>query len=199
MFTRQDFSQASVCGPYENKSDPFSLSSAQRQPRERALFAPVGQQLAKGHRDAAVGALDEARSGLAPQVTGLTAASSATRDGSSDCPRGASGTSCARRASHRFLARDPPARQPLLDAPSATIPAVIRIGAHHMELTAVLTLAEEGGYIALNPETGTTTQGETVEEAVANLREATALYLEEFPLVSLGHPVVTTFSLPEHA
>ena len=28
-----------------------------------------------------------------------------------------------------------------------------------MELTAVLTPAEVGGYIALNPETGTTTQG----------------------------------------
>ena len=68
-----------------------------------------------------------------------------------------------------------------------------------MELTAVLTPAEEGGYIALNPETGTTTQGETVEEAVANLREATALYLDEFPLISRGHPVVTTFSLPAHA
>ena len=68
-----------------------------------------------------------------------------------------------------------------------------------MELTAVLTPADEGGYIALNPETGTTTQGETVEEADANLREATALYLEEFPLVSRGHPVVTTFSLPAHA
>ena len=46
-----------------------------------------------------------------------------------------------------------------------------------MELTAVLTHAEEGGFVALNPETGTTTQGETVEEAVANLKEATALYL----------------------
>jgi predicted RNase H-like HicB family nuclease len=68
-----------------------------------------------------------------------------------------------------------------------------------MELTAVLTPAEEGGYVALNPETGTTTQGETVEEAVANLREATALYLSEFPLASRGHPVVTTFSVPEHA
>jgi predicted RNase H-like HicB family nuclease len=68
-----------------------------------------------------------------------------------------------------------------------------------MELTAVLTPADEGGYIALNPETGTTTQGETVEEAVENLREATALYLEEFPLVSRGHPVVTTFSIPAHA
>lgn len=68
-----------------------------------------------------------------------------------------------------------------------------------MELTAVLSPAEEGGYVALNPETGTTTQGETVEEAVANLREATALYLEEFPLVARGRPVVTTFSVPEHA
>ena len=30
-----------------------------------------------------------------------------------------------------------------------------------MELSAVLTPATEGGFIALNPETGTTTQGET--------------------------------------
>ncbi len=66
-----------------------------------------------------------------------------------------------------------------------------------MELTAVLTHAEEGGFIALNPETGTTTQGETVEEAVANLRDATALYLAEFPLPSFGHPVVTMFTIPE--
>lgn len=68
-----------------------------------------------------------------------------------------------------------------------------------MELTAVLTPAEEGGYIALNPETGTTTQGETVEEAIANLQEATALYLSEFPVHVSGHPLVTTFSVPTHA
>lgn len=68
-----------------------------------------------------------------------------------------------------------------------------------MECTAVSTPAEEGGFVALNPETGTTTQGETIEEAVANLREATAVYLEEFPQVTRGHPVVTVFSLPEHA
>ena len=61
------------------------------------------------------------------------------------------------------------------------------------------TPAEEGGYIALNPETGTTTQGDSVEEAVANLKEATALYLSEFPLPIPGHPVVTTFSLPAYA
>jgi predicted RNase H-like HicB family nuclease len=68
-----------------------------------------------------------------------------------------------------------------------------------MELTAVLTHAEEGGFVALNPETGTTTQGETVEEAIANLREATAVYLSEFPLSSKGYPLVTMFSVPEYA
>lgn len=68
-----------------------------------------------------------------------------------------------------------------------------------MQLTAVLTHAEEGGYIALNPETGTTTQGETMEEALSNLQEATALYLEEFPIVAFGHPFITTFDVPAHA
>ena len=68
-----------------------------------------------------------------------------------------------------------------------------------MELTAVLSPAEEGGYIALNPETGTTSQGETVEDAIANLQEATGLYLSEFPVLAPGHPLVTTFSVPVHA
>ncbi len=68
-----------------------------------------------------------------------------------------------------------------------------------MELTAVLTPAEEGGYVAFNPETGTTTQGETVEEAIANLQEATALYLSEFPNHAPGHALLTTFSVPAHA
>ena len=68
-----------------------------------------------------------------------------------------------------------------------------------MELTAVLTPAEEGGYVALNPETGTTTQGETVEEAIANLQEAMVFYLSEFPILVPGHPLVTTFSVTTHA
>ena len=42
-----------------------------------------------------------------------------------------------------------------------------------MELTAVLSPAEEGGYGAFNHETGTTTEGESIEEALVNLREAT--------------------------
>ena len=44
-----------------------------------------------------------------------------------------------------------------------------------MELSAVLTPAPEGGYTAFNPETGTTTQGETLEEALTNLREASVI------------------------
>jgi predicted RNase H-like HicB family nuclease len=70
---------------------------------------------------------------------------------------------------------------------------------NHMELSAVLTPAPEGGYVAYNPETGTTTQGETVEEALANLREATELYLEEFPFVVPGRPLLTSFHVAEHA
>ena len=64
-----------------------------------------------------------------------------------------------------------------------------------MILTAVITAAEEGGFVALNPETGTTTQGESIEEAMQNLKEATSLYLEEFPLQITTHPMVTTFEV----
>ncbi len=64
-----------------------------------------------------------------------------------------------------------------------------------MLFTAVLIPAEEGGFVALNPETGSTTQGESVPEAIAKLREATELYLEEFPIQSAGQPLVTTFEV----
>ena len=52
---------------------------------------------------------------------------------------------------------------------------------------------EDDLYVAECPEVGTVSQGSTVEEAVANLREATELYLEEFPSVSQGRPLVTVF------
>ncbi len=68
-----------------------------------------------------------------------------------------------------------------------------------MELSAVLTPAPESGYVALNPETGTTTQGESIEEALLNLQEATELYLEEFPLTMSGRSLLTTFQVPAHA
>jgi len=68
-----------------------------------------------------------------------------------------------------------------------------------MILNAILTPAPEGGFVALNPETGTTTQGENVDEALKNLREATELYLEEFPLTATGSSLLTTIDVAVHA
>ncbi len=48
-------------------------------------------------------------------------------------------------------------------------------------------------YVAECPEVGTVSQGYTIEEAVANLKEATELYLEEFPLPEVTRPLLTTF------
>ena len=64
-----------------------------------------------------------------------------------------------------------------------------------MLLTAVITEAEEGGFIAFNPETGTTTPGENYLEAIENLKEATSLYLDEFPMKLHSHSVMTTFEI----
>lgn len=46
---------------------------------------------------------------------------------------------------------------------------------------------------AFNPEIEMMTQAATVEETLANLREATTLYLEELPLVASERPLLTTF------
>jgi predicted RNase H-like HicB family nuclease len=64
-------------------------------------------------------------------------------------------------------------------------------------LTAVIHREEEM-YVAECPEVGTVSQGETVEEAVENLKEATELYLEEFPLVETEKPILTVFEVPVH-
>ncbi len=52
---------------------------------------------------------------------------------------------------------------------------------------------EEEMYVAECPEVGTVSQGTTVDEAIANLKEATELYLEEFPLPDTDRPMLTTF------
>lgn len=54
---------------------------------------------------------------------------------------------------------------------------------------------EEDMYVAKCPEVGTVSQGSTIEKAVANLKEATELYLEEFPLKEESHPILTTFDV----
>ena len=52
---------------------------------------------------------------------------------------------------------------------------------------------EDNLYVAECPETSTVSQGESVEEALVNLKEATELYLEEFPQPNFEHPILTTF------
>jgi predicted RNase H-like HicB family nuclease len=58
---------------------------------------------------------------------------------------------------------------------------------------------EDDLYVAQCPEIGTASQGETIEEAVKNLQEATELYLEEFPAKESFRPILTTFEVPAHA
>ncbi|PIN82023.1 HicB family protein [Candidatus Woesearchaeota archaeon CG10_big_fil_rev_8_21_14_0_10_30_7] len=58
---------------------------------------------------------------------------------------------------------------------------------------------EEDMYVAKCPEIGTVSQGRTIEEAIANLKEATELYLEEFPIKESKKPILTTFEVGEIA
>lgn len=54
---------------------------------------------------------------------------------------------------------------------------------------------EEEIYVAECPEVGTVSQGKTIEEAVSNLKEATELYLDEFPLKEERKTLMTTFEV----
>jgi predicted RNase H-like HicB family nuclease len=64
--------------------------------------------------------------------------------------------------------------------------------------TAILHFEDEL-YVAECPEIGTISQGKTIEEAIANLKEATELYLEEFPTEETSRPILTTFEVAIHA
>ena len=61
-------------------------------------------------------------------------------------------------------------------------------------LTAIIH-KEEDVYVAECPEVGTASQGTTIEEAIKNLREATELYLEEFPVKNREKAMLTTFEV----
>lgn len=52
---------------------------------------------------------------------------------------------------------------------------------------------EEDLFVAECPEVGTVSQGSTWEEAIANLKEATEIYLEEFPPPEASRVIMTTF------
>ncbi len=51
-----------------------------------------------------------------------------------------------------------------------------------MSMFTTVVQKEDSLYVAQCPEVGTASQGETIEEAIKNLQEATELYLEEFPV-----------------
>lgn len=61
-------------------------------------------------------------------------------------------------------------------------------------LTAILH-KEKDMYVAECPEVGTFSQGKTIEDAISNLKEATELYLEEFPLETDIKSIITTFEV----
>jgi len=65
---------------------------------------------------------------------------------------------------------------------------------HMLTLTAVIH-KEDDTFVAECPEVGTASQGKTIEEAAKNLKEATELYLEEFPLKSPERSFITSFEL----
>jgi len=57
---------------------------------------------------------------------------------------------------------------------------------------------EKKYYVAECPEVGTVSQGKTIEEAIKNLKEATELYLEEFPLRKISKPYISFFEVTSY-
>jgi predicted RNase H-like HicB family nuclease len=63
-------------------------------------------------------------------------------------------------------------------------------------LTAIIYPGESKRWLAaFNPETGATSQGRTVEQALANLKEATDLYLKEKKFIERSPAFLTTFEV----
>ncbi|MBD2579843.1 type II toxin-antitoxin system HicB family antitoxin [Oscillatoria sp. FACHB-1406] len=59
----------------------------------------------------------------------------------------------------------------------------------------VIVYKEDDTYIAECPEVGTIDQGETIEEAITGLKEATRLYLEEFPVPATSPRFLTSIEV----
>lgn len=63
-----------------------------------------------------------------------------------------------------------------------------------MDFTAIIE-KDEDMYVATCSEIGTVSQGNTLEEAIDNLKEATELYLEEFPTEKKERSLITFFEI----
>lgn len=57
---------------------------------------------------------------------------------------------------------------------------------------------EKKYYVTECPEIGTISQGKTMEEAIKNLKEATGLYLGEFPTKKTSKPFVSFFEVTSY-
>jgi predicted RNase H-like HicB family nuclease len=54
---------------------------------------------------------------------------------------------------------------------------------------------EDDLFVADCPEVGTVSQGKTIDEVIANLKEATELHLKEFPLHKISFLMVKPFKV----
>ncbi|MFH1587087.1 MAG: type II toxin-antitoxin system HicB family antitoxin [Candidatus Diapherotrites archaeon] len=65
-----------------------------------------------------------------------------------------------------------------------------------LKLSAIIS-REDGEYVALCPELDVASQGDSIEDALANLKEAVELYLEDEKDIKLSEasPFVTTFEV----
>ena len=66
------------------------------------------------------------------------------------------------------------------------------------EIFSVVVHKEKKYYVAECPEVGTVSQGKTIEKAIENLKEATELYLEEFPQKKTSKPFVSFFEVTSY-
>ena len=65
---------------------------------------------------------------------------------------------------------------------------------HSQLFTALIIEDEDGGYVAECPQIGTVGQGETPDEALADLSEATRVFLFDFPPPAKS-PMIVQFRL----
>ena len=67
------------------------------------------------------------------------------------------------------------------------------------QILSVVVHKEKKIYVAECPEVGTISQGKSIEDAIKNLKEATELYLEKFPMKKTAKPFVSFFEVTFHA
>jgi predicted RNase H-like HicB family nuclease len=96
------------------------------------------------------------------------------------------------------ISASPPERKGRIGLPSAAlyVHRAMKMQKRTLHFTAVIYPdADSDWLVARNPETGTTTRGKTFEAALANLKEATQLFLSEFPQATKGRAILTTFEV----